>query len=184
MKKTALRIAVVLGWSVYVASPAWVYAQAASPISGGSNAADYQPPTDNPQDDAGANLQTPAGDLQPLPGKDNFTQQNLSGRQDLRVVGTTGEANPNTTSTSANPDNGTSASRLPIAIIGVLTVAAIVYLVIQPEPSKRKAKRAQSVIRMTTLDAKSDAQSAPKQPVIVSKKPKKKIKKKHPKKRK
>jgi hypothetical protein len=101
---------------------------------GGNNATDYQPPTRNPQGDT-ANLNQTGGNLQP---QSSTTQTTLPSVDDLRVPGVNGSPNTNTTKTAAPSTNRKQVNFWPIGIIGVLTLIAMVYVIAQPDPTKRR----------------------------------------------
>jgi len=154
---------------ILIAVPAGAQSSA---ISGG-NATDYQPPTGNPQNETRTNLQPTGTGLQPVPGQDNFTQQNLGGKSDLQVAGTNvTEPNTNTTSTEA-PDVSDGINPLPMIIIGLLTLAAIAYVIVQPSDSSKK-----------TAVSVQPAETLKPEPLPVKKKTPKKKSKSNSKKRK
>lgn len=126
---------------IFVAVPA---SAQSSNITGG-NAADYQPPTGNPQNNTTTNLQTTGSGLQPVPGQSNFTQEKLTGATDLQVVGMeTSEPNTNTTSTEST-DITTGLNPVPFIVIGLLTFAGVLYVATQPSGSAKTSFLAEPV---------------------------------------
>lgn len=104
---------------------------------GASNAADYQPPTGNPQNDVGSvsQGQTNQNDLQK---PEAVNQTTLPTVPDLRVVGVEGETNANTTKTEVAENDSSSRVWLAVAI----GAAAVGVVVLALSNSKRQVQKA------------------------------------------
>jgi hypothetical protein len=96
-------------------------------FAGGSKSSDYQPPTDNPQNNVASGLQNTTTTLQPVPGQGSVNQQNLGTTTNLQVVGTKGKSNPNTTTASTNKAENNSINPFVYVAIGVVVVGAAGY---------------------------------------------------------
>ncbi len=138
-----------------------VLAQTTPDVSGSKKSTDFQPSTDNPQGNVGTGLQTTNSGLQPTPGQTNFSQPVLSGSADLQVAGTQSSPNRNTTTATSNavkyPLNP-----LPFIVIGLLTLAGVLYTVLQP--GNGRGKKLDSTPQIELEDIK---------PEVVTLKPKK-----------
>lgn len=97
----------------------------------GSTSTDYQPPTRNPQDNAGANLQQSPVGLQPIPGSSSLTQESLPVVENLQVLGSNSQANPNTTSTYQATVPRSSNRFIPVLLTVLAVIAAVYYFVIR-----------------------------------------------------
>lgn len=104
-----------------------------NPEFGGNNAAEYQPPTGNPQNNTITGLQPNNNTgLQPAPS--GINPQNLIQRGGLEVLTSTAKG---ATSTARDKAAAKSHSALPTWIAGgLLTLIAVVYVVFKPDPSK------------------------------------------------
>jgi hypothetical protein len=96
-------------------------------LPGASNAADYQPPTGNPQNDVGgvSQGQTNQNNLQKPDAIDQTALPNVS---DLRVSGVNSETNANTTKTEVTLEKGKT-TIWAIIMLGTAAVAAVVLIV-------------------------------------------------------
>jgi hypothetical protein len=126
MRRAGLTVmASLLAASVFAAP---VYgASSLDAFAGGSKSSDYQPPTDNPQNNVASGLQNTTTTLQPVPGQGSVNQQNLGTTTNLQVVGTKGKSNPNTTTASTNKAENNSINPFVYVAIGVVVVGAAGY---------------------------------------------------------
>lgn len=166
MKKFAGVLAVLV--SVFALTPGMVFAQTTPDVSGSRKSSDFQA-SNNPQGNVGTGIQNTNNNLQPIPGKDNFSQPALSGTSDLRVEGVEGEANPNTTSIP-NEAVKYPVSVVPYVVISILTLAGVLYVVLQPSD------------KQNTKETRKTTQEEEVKPEVVSISPKK-VKKKTSKKK-
>lgn len=111
-------------------------------LPGASNAADYQPPTGNPQNDVGgvSQGQTNQNNLQKPETVDQTALPNVA---DLRVSGVTSGANRNTTKTEVTQANSKK-SGWAFIMLGTAAVAAVV-LVLSSAKSLRKQNKTTSI---------------------------------------
>jgi hypothetical protein len=133
-------VTIVSGLLIALYGGSLAYAATPSPasINGGNNATDYQPTTRNPQEGAVPGFQQNASALQPTPGNNAIGQENLPVVSDLHVLGAKAQPNPNVTKTDIPRDTKPSPNLWPVALVGVITVAAIIYVIAQPDPDKRR----------------------------------------------
>lgn len=114
-------------------------------VIGGNRSADYQPPTDNPQGSVAIDLQNTRSAPQPVPGQADLSQQNLTGTADLRVLGTTGDPNPNTTTVPGSDQGKQSINPVPHIIIGLAVVVVCGYILAMRGENESKSKSGSKV---------------------------------------
>lgn len=121
-------------------------------LPGASNAADYQPPTGNPQNDVGgvSQGQSNQNNLQ-KPG--SVDQTALPNVPDLRVDGVTGEANTNTTKTEVGSDKQ-QRNAWGVIFLGVAAVAVVVLILTSGKD--RVKKKPTTVVAELTNDEPTD----------------------------
>lgn len=119
-----------------VSAPVGAMTADQSTLPGASNAADYQPPTGNPQNDVGgvSQGQSNQNDLQK---PDAVNQTTLPSVPDLRVEGVDSETNTNTTKTEVAKNESSSRVWLIVAV-GTGVVGLVVFAL---SGSKRRAKQ-------------------------------------------
>jgi hypothetical protein len=146
-------------------APVWAQTNGAN-IMGGNNASDYQPPTRNPQENV-ANLNQTGGNLQP---QNSVTQTSLPSVGDLRVPGVSGAPNTNTTKTSKPETVTKSINYWPISIIALLTLLAMIYVIVQPDPTKQKRRTLppEPAAVPTSAPTAATAKKTPKKPAKKS----------------
>lgn len=128
MSKLRVVLGILLASVVIGFSSAPLHAQ--SQLGSSGNAATYQPPTDNPQNNVASGLQNTTTGLQPVSGQSGVSQQNLSGVSNLQVAGTSGTPNPNTTRAGTGEDADNSTNFLPyVAVLGLITLTTLGFLV-------------------------------------------------------
>lgn len=116
---------------LFLAVPVTTSALSAAPgaLPEASNATDYQPPTDNPQNNVGSVSQSQGqngqSNLQPQQKVDQTALPNVP---DLRVPGVIGQPNSNTTKTEITKDQKQTMSTWLIILLGGLAVFGVVYL--------------------------------------------------------
>ncbi len=96
-------------------------------LPGASNAADYQPPTGNPQNEVGGVSQGQSNQNN-LQKPETVDQTALPNVTDLRVEGVTSQANNNTTKTEVTQDSSKK-SGWAFVMLGTAAVAAIVLVI-------------------------------------------------------
>ncbi len=125
-------------------------------LPGASNAADYQPPTGNPQNDVGgvSQGQSNQNNLQ-KPG--SVDQTALPNVPDLRVDGVTSEANTNTTKTEVGSDKQ-QRNAWGVIFLGVAAVAVVVLILTSGKD--RVKKKPTTAVAESTNDELTDEPSA------------------------
>jgi hypothetical protein len=137
-------------------------------LPGASNAADYQPPTGNPQNNVGSVSQGQT-DQSNLQKPETVDQTALPLVSDLRVSGVSSQPNTNTTKTEVS--NETSQKNTWAAILlGAAAVAAVVLVVssvsnrktkkVGPTNSVNQAGQSESATTIPEQPAASDSQSS------------------------
>lgn len=136
MNKLRVVLGILLTSVVMGLSTTSLYAQ--TQLGSGSNAGDYQPPTDNPQNNVASGLQNTSSGLQPVSGQSGVNQQTLSGVSNLQVAGTNGTPNPNTTRAGTGTDADNSMNFLPyVAALGLVGLIVAGYFIARKNTSSK-----------------------------------------------
>lgn len=152
MQKIRLILGVVLGLFILGFNvPA--FAQTTPDVSDSKKSGEVQPSGGNPQNDVGTGLQNTNSSLQPLPGQTNLSQPVLSGKADLQVEGSTAEPNRNTTTAGSEPVRYPR-NNLPFVVIGLLTLAGILYYTLQPSNAVVASSTAQEKVKPEVVNVK------------------------------